>query len=222
MLWVVPFGVGTGVAIEKDPEAMQALGVDPSREDTFRRISDVGGLYIPAAAVTLGFFVGRGKHDEHLQEASILAEEAMADSFILNTGLGYGINRQKPKQGDGTGRFWPNGPKTWPDGQSMPSDHSILVWSFAHAVASEYNGYATKILVYSLATTVSVSRVLAREHFPSDVFVGAGIGYFIGGYVVKRRSSDSSWNNFSIAPVQTPNGNGWQLSYNFAGHPIAQ
>jgi hypothetical protein len=40
--------------------------------------------------------------------------------------------------------------------------------------------------------------------------------------VVKRRSSDSGWNNLSFAPVQTPNGNGWQLSYNFAGHPIAQ
>jgi len=216
LLWVVPFGVGTGFGIEYDSEAIQALGVDQSRENTFRIISNVGGLYAPAAAVTVGFFVGRGKHDSHLQETSILAEEAMADSFFLNTGLGYAINRETPKQGDGTGKFWPHGTRTWPDGQSMPSDHSILAWPFAHVVASEYNGWATKLIVYSMATTVSASRVLARDHFPSDVFVGGGLGYFIGGYVYNRRSADSSWSRFSFVPVQTPNGEGMQISYNFA------
>ena len=89
-------------------------------------------------------------------------------------------------QGNGKGDFWPHGTRTWPDGQSMPSDHSILVWSFAHVVASQYSGIATKLIVYSLATTVSASRVMAREHFPSDVFVGAALGYVIGGYVIER------------------------------------
>ncbi len=214
--WIAAFGLGTGVAIDKDAEAIKALGVDKSREDKFRKVSDIGGLYGPAAAVTIGFFVGRAKHNDHLQETSILAEEAMADSFILNTGLSYAINRQKPRQGDGTGRFWPHGTKTWPDGQSMPSDHSILAWSFAHVVASEYNGIGTKVLVYSLATTVSASRVIAREHFPSDVFVGAALGYFIGGYVIHRRTDRGSWDGIALSPVRMPNGNGMQLSYNLA------
>jgi membrane-associated phospholipid phosphatase len=216
LLWIAPFAAGTAIGIDKDAEAIQELGVDKSREDKFRTFSDVGGLYAPAVAVTVGFFAGSAKHNDHLKETSVLAEEAMVDSFILNTGLGYAINRQTPRQGDGTGRFWPHGPKTWPDGQSMPSDHSILVWSFAHVVASEYNGAATKILVYSLATSVSASRVMAREHFPSDVFLGGALGYFIGGYVVHRRSTESNWNKFSLSPVRTPVGQGMQLSYNFA------
>ena len=214
--WIAAFAVGTGVGIDKDAEAIKALGVDKNREDKFRRVSDVGGLYGPAGAVTIGFFIGRAKHNDHLQETSILAEEAMADSFILNTGLGYAINRQTPRQGDGTGRFWPHGTKTWPDGQSMPSDHSILAWSFAHVVASEYDGIGTKLLVYSLATTVSASRVIAREHFPSDVFVGAALGYFIGGYVINRRTDRGKWDGLALSPVRTPNGNGMQLCYNFA------
>jgi hypothetical protein len=213
---IAAFGLGTGVAIDTDAEAMKDLGVDKNREDKFRKVSDVGGLYGPAAAVTIGFFVGRAKHNDHLQETSILAEEAMADSFILNTGLGYAINRQTPRQGDGTGRFWPHGTKTWPDGQSMPSDHSILAWSFAHVVASEYNGIATKLLVYSLATTVSASRLIAREHFPSDVFVGGALGYFIGGYVIHHRTDRGRWDGLTFSPVRTPNGNGMQISYNFA------
>ncbi len=214
--WIAPFAAGTGIAIDKDAEAIRSLGVDKKREDKFAKISDYGGIYGPAAAVTVGYFAGKATRNEHLQETSVLAEEAMADSFILNTALGYAINREKPRQGDGTGRFWPHGRKTWPDGQSMPSDHSILVWSFAHVVASEYDGVATKALVYSLATTVSVSRVIARQHFPSDVLVGSSLGYFIGGYVFNRRSPDGTWDKFSVSPVSTPNGTGIEISYNFA------
>lgn len=215
-MWVGAFGAATGLAATKDADAIRALGIDKHREDQFRRVSDYGGLYAPPIATGLGFLAGSMRHDDHMKETAVLAEEAMVDSLILNVGLGYAINRQTPRQGDGTGRFWPHGLKTWPDGQSMPSDHSILVWSFAHVVASEYDGIATKALVYSLATTVSASRVIAREHFPSDVFVGSALGYAIGGYVVRRRSADSTWDKVSLSPVRTPNGNGIELSYNFA------
>jgi membrane-associated phospholipid phosphatase len=211
--WLLPFGAATGIALDKDNEAMQAVGFDRSRQNQFRRISDYGGLYAPAASVAVGYIAGSVTHNDHLQETAVLAGEAMADSIILNTGLGYAIDRQTPMQGNGMGDFWPHGTRTWPDGQSMPSDHSILVWSFAHVVASQYSGIATRLIVYSLATTVSASRVMARAHFPSDVFVGAALGYVIGGYVVERRTSDSAWNRFSMSVLRTPNGNGVQLSY---------
>ena len=210
------FSAGTGAALATDVDAMDAVGMNPSREHNASRYSDYAGLYAPAAAVTVGFFVGSAKHNHHLQETSILAEEAMADSFFLNLGLGYALDRETPNQGNGKGNFWPHGTKTWPDGQSMPSDHSILVWSFAHVVASEYNGWATKTVVYSLATSVSAARVIARKHFPSDVFVGGALGYYVGGYVIRRRSTESSWNNFALAPIRTPNGKGIEVSYNFA------
>jgi hypothetical protein len=213
---LIIFSAGTGAALATDVDAMDAVGMNPSREHNASRYSDYAGLYAPAAAVTVGFFVGSAKHNHHLQETSILAEEAMADSFFLNLGLGYALDRQTPNQGNGKGDFWPHGTKTWPDGQSMPSDHSILVWSFAHVVASEYNGWATKTVVYSLATSVSAARVIARKHFPSDVFVGGALGYYVGGYVIRRRSTESSWNNFAFAPIRTPNGKGIELSYNFA------
>lgn len=213
--WLLPFGAATGIALAKDNEAMQAVGFDTSRQNDFRKISDYG-LYGSAASVVVGYVAGSVTQDGHLRQTAVLAGEAMADSIILNTGLGYAINRQTPMQGNGKGDFWPHGFRTWPDGQSMPSDHSILVWSFAHVVASEYNGIATRLIVYSMAATVSASRVMAREHFPSDVFVGGSLGYVIGGYVVQRRSTQSAWDHFSLSTFQTPNGKGVQLSYDFA------
>lgn len=216
LLWIAPFGAATGFALEKDKDVIHDLGVDKKREDRFRKISDYGGIYGPVAATGVGYIVGHVTHNAHMKETAVLAGEAMADSVILNTALGYAINRQTPRQGDGTGRFWPHGTKTWPDGQSMPSDHSVVVWSFAHVVASQYDGIGTKALVYGLAATVSSSRVIAREHFPSDALVGSALGYVIGGYVLRRRSSSSPLNNISFSTVPTPNGRAMQLSYNFA------
>jgi|SRR5580704_3970543 hypothetical protein len=216
-LAVVGFGLGTTLAFAMDVNAMEELGVDPRREHNANTYSNYVGLYAPIGAVTVGYFAGLAKHDHHLQETSILAEEAMVDSYILNTGLGYGIDRQTPMQGNGKGNLWPHGPKTWPDGQSMPSDHSILAWSFAHVVAQEYNGWATRLTVYSLAASVSAARVIARRHFPSDVFVGGVLGYYIGGYVFRRRATEGPVkNDFSLSPVVTPNGKGIELSYNFS------
>jgi membrane-associated phospholipid phosphatase len=214
LLWLVPFGVATGVAIDYDAHAMRSLGVDPQREDRFEKVSNVGAIYLPVAAAGAGYFIGNARHNGLMRDTAVLSAEAMADAFLLNQGMKYAINRQDPRQGDGTGRFWPHGPSTWPDGQSMPSDHAMLAWAFARVVATQYNGPATKAIAYSMATTVSVSRVLARQHFPSDVLVGSVFGYLIGGYVESRRSREAG--HVSLSAVSTLNGRGLQLSYNFA------
>jgi membrane-associated phospholipid phosphatase len=216
LLWIAPFGVATGVALHYDVQAMQSFGINVNRQNTFSTISDLGAIYGPLAAVGVGYIFGTMKHDDYVSQTAVLAGEAMLDGTLLNLGLKYAIDRQDPQQGDGTGRFWPHGTRTWPDGQSMPSNHSMLAWSFAHVVSARYPGWGTRLLVYSLATTVSVSRVLARDHFPSDVVVGSTFGYLIGGFVAQHRGHDESVRGFSLSAVQTPNGPGMQVSYNFA------
>ncbi|MFL6429023.1 MAG: phosphatase PAP2 family protein [Acidobacteriaceae bacterium] len=212
LLWIAPVGLATGVAIDYDAHAIRSLGSHPQREKDFRHVSDVG-VYLPFAGVVAGYAVGALHRDDYLKQTAVIAGEAIADSLILNEGLKYAINRETPSQGDGTGRFWPHGTKTWPDGQSMPSNHSIITWSFAHVVANRYPGFGTRLAVYGLASTVSLSRVLAKEHFPSDVLVGSTLGYLIGGYVVNKRGEPSR--SYSFSMVDTPNGRGFQLSYNF-------
>ncbi|HEX3469565.1 MAG TPA: phosphatase PAP2 family protein [Silvibacterium sp.] len=213
LLWIAPFGVATGIALDKDVEAMQTLGIDPSREDKFNKISNFT-LYGAAGSIGVGYIAGNVTHNDYLRQTSVLSAEAMVNAIILSEGLKYATNRERPNQDDGKGRFWPHGTKTWPDGQSMPSEHAMAMWAFAHVVAAQYNGIATKLIVYSLATTVSASRVMARQHFPSDVVVGSTFGYLIGGYVVHHRSSAAS--NFTLSPISSPNGRGIELAYNFA------
>ena len=96
----------------------------------------------------------------------------------------------------------------------MPSGHSLTAWSIAHVVAARYPSWRVRLVAYGLATTVSASRVMAWQHFPSDVVVGSTLGYLIGGYVVRKRGEPSR--SFTFSMVDTPNGRGMQLSYNFS------
>ena len=59
-------------------------------------------------------------------------------------------------------------------------------------------GWRVRLVVYGLAATVSASRVMARQHFPSDVVVGSTLGYLIGGYVVHKRGEPSKSFTFSM------------------------
>lgn len=213
LLWIAPFGAATGVAIWKDPVVMSDLGYNATRENDFRRYSDAAGIYAPVALSGAAYIAGVYRGDEHLRETGILAAEAMTDAYILNTGLKYALNRQDPNQGNAKGDFWPHGTKTWPDGQSMPSEHSINAWAFAHVVAAEYPSWRTRLIVYSVATSVSASRVIARQHFPSDVIVGSTFGYLIGGFVFHHRAAGMG--SLSLASIKTANGKGFQFTYDF-------
>ncbi len=67
----------------------------------------------------------------------------------------------------------------------------------AAVVGDEYPGWLTRTAVYGLATTVSVSRVLAYQHFPSDVLVGSAAGWLIGHYVYRAH------HNYTLNPFDT-------------------
>ena len=112
----------------------------------------------------------------------------------------YPLGRQRPYQGDGTGPFF-NG------GVSFPSEHSAAAWAVAGVVAHEYPGPLTKILVYSLASLVDYSRYRAKQHFPSDVFIGSIIGNMVAENVYNQHHDPElgggSWEPFRSFLRQT-------------------
>lgn len=137
----------------------------------------VGGFIAAPAAL---FAVGRLRHDDHAYETGILAGEAMVDSLIVNEGLKAVTMRERPTLDGARGKFFQTSVGL---DSSFPSNHSIVAWSSAAVLASEYDGPLTKLTAYGLATGVSVARVVGREHFPSDVLVGSAVGWMIGRYV---------------------------------------
>ena len=201
LIWLVPVAAATGIAFAFDTQTLDAIGTsNPQRANDFRLVSDITGVYIPLATIGTSIIAGVAKHDHHLEETGWLAGEAMLDATIVSTTLKYASNRDRPNQADLNGEFWSDETSGYPSGLSFPSGHAMAAWAFAHVVADEYPGWKVKLAVYSLAATVSVSRVMGREHFPSDALVGSTMGYLIGGYVYDHHSRNSR-HSISLMPV---------------------
>lgn len=192
LLWIVPLAAATGVAIHYDARAMQELGANPGTISTARSISNWGAIYVPLGTIGVGYVIGVEKHDDHLRRAAMLAGEAVADGLLLDEGLKYLTNRERPDIGEKRGEFWAHGFTGYTHGRSFPSGHSAMAWSFARVMAEEYPHWWSDAAFYGIATSVSVTRVLARQHFPSDVIVGSALGYLVGGYVYRHHEPNAN------------------------------
>jgi membrane-associated phospholipid phosphatase len=175
--WLVPFAEVTGGFLATDRSTIRALPGSASTQKDFRTFSDAGVATLVGGSAGL-YLWSRISHDDHKREAGILATEAVVDSLGVNTALKYSFGRERPYTDNGRGEFFAGG-------DSFPSDHAAAAWSAASVLAHEYPAPLTQFLVYGMATAVSASRVMGKEHFPSDVVVSSALGWLIGREVYK-------------------------------------
>jgi len=176
--WLVPAGgLGAGLLVT-DREFSKHLSHNPNTISRYNNLSNasVGALIGGAGGMWL---LSHATQNEHWRETGLLAGEAALNSLVVVEGLKYPLRRQRPFQGNGSGDFFQGG-------TSFPSEHAAAAWSVAGVIAHEYPGVLTKLLVYGLAATVDFSRVRARQHFPSDVFVGSVIGNLVAQNIYSR------------------------------------
>jgi membrane-associated phospholipid phosphatase len=70
---------------------------------------------------------------------------------------------------------------------AFPSGHTASAFAIATVYATQYSDHkAVPIIFYSAASLVGISRLTEHEHWASDVFVGALLGYASGKQVVKH------------------------------------
>ena len=196
--WLVPLTGITAGAILTDASLSKALPGSPHTLSTFNSVRNVsvgvlggvsGGLYLWSLHT----------HDPLQRETGLLATEAVVDSLIVSQGISLITSRQRPLQGNGMGEFFRGG-------SSFPSSHSAAAWAAAGVLAHEYHGTLTKVLVYGLASTVSVTSVTSKKHFSSDVLIGSGLGWLISEYVYRKNHNPelggSAWNPLAdVNPV---------------------
>lgn len=186
--WLMPLAAATGLAFAYDTDAEKATGYDTGRENTANKISDFGSFYASGAEGAALYFAGLARHDPKLTETGRLGAEAVIDSGTVVLALKLVSNRERPLEGDRKGHFWPNGTGSWDWDSSFPSDHAATTMALARVIAGEYPRWYVVAPAYGFAETVSVSRILANAHFPSDVVIGQAIGFLTGTYVLDHRS----------------------------------
>jgi hypothetical protein len=176
--WLVPSAGFAAGLFSTDRDVSTHLSHDPNTLSRNKTYSDAGlGALVGGAAAM--WLLSYPSHREHWRETGFLSGEAAINSLVAVEALKYTLRRERPFQGDGSGPFFSGG-------TSFPSEHAAAAWAVAGVIAHEYPGPIPKILAYGLASFVSYSRIRARQHFNSDVFIGGMMGQMIAQDVYSR------------------------------------
>jgi membrane-associated phospholipid phosphatase len=176
--WLIPVaGVAAGLFVT-DRQYSASIVPNSATIRRSRALSNYGVAALGGAGAGLYLF-SFPTHNEHWRETGFLAGEAALNTMVTAEVLKYSLGRERPYGGAGAGRFFQGG-------TSFPSEQAAVAWSIAGVIAHEYSGTFPRLLAYGVAYGVSFSRVRAREHFPSDVFVGSLLGYFVSRNVYTR------------------------------------
>jgi membrane-associated phospholipid phosphatase len=126
------------------------------------------------------------------QKTFFLAGEAALSSAILTTVMKDLTRRLYPADvnlnGDFSDTWFKKGWGEWKGGiGSFPSGHTSAAFSVAAVFAERYPDRRwVRWVAYGLAGLVGFSRISLESHFPSDVFLGAVLGYAVGHNAVLR------------------------------------
>jgi membrane-associated phospholipid phosphatase len=177
--WELPVAAATGVLIGAVDRPAADRIQSPSLQRTAGRWSNIGiGMELGSSGVAWAF--GCATHHEYAAESAFKSLEAAGLGLTVDLGLKLAFNREYPYGQHSTGEFWEGG-------KSFPSGHTATSFAWASALAHRYpHNRWIKYGSYALATGVSVSRYPAKKHFPSDILVGAPIGYLVGRFVAEH------------------------------------
>jgi hypothetical protein len=189
--WVPTLAIvgGTAVLIATDKYTMPYFRNHQGQLDD---VNDVFDPYITTAeviAVPASLMVaGYVRNDDYQVKTAILCGEAYADAAVVDLAIKAVTRRKRPIDvplGQPFDDTFFSGGKSPFHGSSFPSGHAAGVFSVATVVAERYRNHRwVPWLAYGFATVISVSRVTSAAHFPSDVFLGAALGYTVTKYAV--------------------------------------
>lgn len=131
------------------------------------------------------------------------------------------FSRERPSSASVSGGKWNgvfarfkkgNKNKSIANFDAFPSGHSTTAFAAASTLSYFYPDGAVPYVAYTLATAVSISRVMEATHWVSDCVLGAGIGYLSTQLIIK-------WNYFpsnaSVGIMPVNNGLALNFGYKF-------
>ena len=196
---VVTYGV-----IQLD-ESIRGIAIrNPAYKNNFtmRSIGDEwGGFFVtPAMAIGITTFGLISKNNNakkigfEIAEAGLFSETVSFLSKFL-------VGRGRPYYEHGAYYYRPF---TFfaPIVNSMPAGHADAAFAMSTVLSRNAKKPFWKIMAYVPAAFTVVSRIYTDQHWSSDVFVGAALGYFVGSWVVNQHEHpDSRVQISSIYPV---------------------
>ncbi len=149
------------------------------------------GLY-PAVLFGSYYLYGLTSKNKRARQIALGGTQAFVMAAISSQVIKHLFHRHRPSQNTPPNPYLWEGPyKGW-DYTSFPSGHTTAAFAIASLMQKVYKDKPwVGFLSYSIATGVGLSRVYDNVHWPSDVLIGAALGYAIGQTVYNVMSDDS-------------------------------
>lgn len=181
----------TGGLIAADPHIEPHVRNNPAFDETSEIFSTTNTGIVEAGVPAAIYLTGLLRHDSYTQETAILAGEAYLDSAIPHVVIKMISRRLRPSavpaSHDFRDTFFQSKLGFLGKGSSFPSGHAAAAFSIGTVIARRYASHKwVPWVAYGVAGVISFSRVPDLAHFPSDVFLGAALGYTITRYDVFR------------------------------------
>ncbi len=187
------------------------MAVDKTIQRAFQENRTNTNDDIADSLVTIGFgknvlmanagLIGAGwlfrEHEEgnKLMRTALVSLEAQLFTEGLSGLTKFAVGRARPNAGEGVRSFDPL------EGfdKSFPSNHAARSFAVAAVFADAYP-QPIPFLAYTGATLITLSRIHVNDHFASDVFAGAALGFVIGKALSWRHKQPESLSGWSVLP----------------------
>jgi membrane-associated phospholipid phosphatase len=181
----------TGALIAADPHDEPYFRNNPSFEETSEIFSSANTGIVEIGVPAVIYVTGLLRHDSYTKQTAMLAGEAYLDSAIPHVVIKLVSRRLRPAavapNHDFRDTFFQSHVGLLGKGSSFPSGHAAAAFSIGTVIARRYGNHKwVPWVAYGVAGLISFSRVPDMAHFPSDVFLGAALGYTITRFDVFR------------------------------------
>lgn len=164
------------------------------------------------ALIGAGWLFRQHEEGNKLMRTALVSLEAQLFTEGLVGLAKFTVGRARPGAGLGTQTFEPF------EGfdKSFPSSHAARSFAVAAVFADAYP-QPVPFLVYTGAALISLSRIHVNEHFASDVFAGAALGFFVGKALSWRHQHPDVLPGWSVLPFvpDARGGLGLTVEYRF-------
>ncbi len=205
LLKIGAIGVGTFIIMETADQPVRTAVLKDQRyyysaPIVFGRM--YGELYSPIV-----LFAGFGTYSvlaDDIGARKIAYEIGQASLYAgaVNYLLKLAIGRARPYTDEGKSSFRPFISFFNVDHQSSPSGHSTAAFVLSTVLSRNAKSPVLKVLAYLPAALTMVARVYEDQHWASDTFAGAALGYFVATWVVdQHENSNSTVQVSSVYPI---------------------
>lgn len=129
--------------------------------------------------------IGTRKIAYEIGQASLYAG---AITYLLKLAIG----RARPYMEEGKTSFHPFSALFDQDYHSLPGGHNSAAFVLSTVLSRNAKPVWLKVLAYLPAALTFISRVYQDQHWTSDDFLGAAVGYFIATWVVDQHENNKS------------------------------